>query len=414
MWKRLISSMSMNMVKNNLKFNRQNISSISSYTRRMNDEIKGDDIGYYHLPSLGMDIVSKIEEIAKRDFDSVVLVGVGGSSLGVKALYDMLNLQKELIFLDNLDPYSIEQNSTKINPNRSIFIISSKSGTTIETISIYKYILEKFNIKSYENFIFITDPNSPLESYAKEIGAIIFNIPKNVGGRFSVLSAIGLVPLGLCGADIKDLLAGANSAKEQYLDNGDDGVLQKAYHYATHSSAKINVLFSYSDRLTSFNEWYVQLWAESLGKKRGYKRVGLTPVGLVGSKDQHSFLQLIMEGVKDKTVTFITIKDHNSTISVPNLKLNFLDGCDFVNSKSIAEVFNAQAHSTMQALASEMISIDELVIDRLDEWHCGWLIYYYELLTSATGLMLGINTYDQPGVEAGKRILKKLLESKES
>lgn len=402
------------MVKNNLKFNRQNISSISSYARRMNDEIKGDDIGYYHLPSLGMDIVSKIEEIAKRDFDSVVLVGVGGSSLGVKALYDMLNLQKELIFLDNLDPYSIEQNSTKINPSKSIFIISSKSGTTIETISIYKYILEKFNIKSYENFIFITDPNSPLESYAKEIGAIIFNIPKNVGGRFSVLSAIGLVPLGLCGADIKDLLAGANSAKEQYLDNGDDGVLQKAYHYATHSSAKINVLFSYSDRLTSFNEWYVQLWAESLGKKRGYKRVGLTPVGLVGSKDQHSFLQLIMEGVKDKTVTFITIKDHNSTISVPNLKLNFLDGCDFVNSKSIAEVFNAQAHSTMQALASEMISIDELVIDRLDEWHCGWLIYYYELLTSATGLMLGINTYDQPGVEAGKRILKKLLESKES
>lgn len=402
------------MVKNNLKFNKQNISSISSYARRMNDEIKGDDIGYYHLPSLGMDIVSKIEEIAKRDFDSVVLVGVGGSSLGVKALYDMLNLQKELIFLDNLDPYSIEQNSTKINPNRSIFIISSKSGTTIETISIYKYILEKFNIKSYENFIFITDPNSPLESYAKEIGAIIFNIPKNVGGRFSVLSAIGLVPLGLCGADIKDLLAGANSAKEQYLDNGDDGVLQKAYHYATHSSAKINVLFSYSDRLTSFNEWYVQLWAESLGKKRGYKRLGLTPVGLVGSKDQHSFLQLIMEGVKDKTVTFITIKDHNSTISVPNLKLNFLDGCDFVNSKSIAEVFNAQAHSTMQALASEMISIDELVIDRLDEWHCGWLIYYYELLTSATGLMLGINTYDQPGVEAGKRILKKLLESKES
>ncbi|MBQ8820992.1 glucose-6-phosphate isomerase [Campylobacter sp.] len=402
------------MVKNNLKFNKQNISSISSYARRMNDEIKGDDIGYYHLPSLGMDIVSKIEEIAKRDFDSVVLVGVGGSSLGVKALYDMLNLQKELIFLDNLDPYSIEQNSTKINHNRSIFIISSKSGTTIETISIYKYILEKFNIKSYENFIFITDPNSPLESYAKEIGAIIFNIPKNVGGRFSVLSAIGLVPLGLCGADIKDLLAGANSAKEQYLDNGDDEVLQKAYHYATHSSAKINVLFSYSDRLTSFNEWYVQLWAESLGKKRGYKRVGLTPVGLVGSKDQHSFLQLIMEGVKDKTVTFITIKDHNSTISVPNLKLNFLDGCDFVNSKSIAEVFNAQAHSTMQALASEMISIDELVIDRLDEWHCGWLVYYYELLTSATGLMLGINTYDQPGVEAGKRILKKLLESKES
>ena len=241
MLKLRIFSMSMNMVKNNLKFSPKNITTINSYARRMNDEIKGDDIGYYHLPSLGMDIVSKIEEIAKCDFDSVVLVGVGGSSLGVKALYDMLNLQKELIFLDNLDPYSIEKKCAKIEPNKTLFIISSKSGTTIETISIYKYILAKFVIKSYENFIFITDPDSPLESYAKEIGAIIFNIPKNVGGRFSVLSAIGLVPLGLCGADISELLAGANSAKEQYLSRNDDGVLQKAYHYATHSNANINV-----------------------------------------------------------------------------------------------------------------------------------------------------------------------------
>lgn len=400
------------MVVNSLKFATKNITTINSYARRMNDELSSDDIGYYHLPSLGADMVGRIDELAKREFHSVVLVGVGGSSLGVKALYDMLNLQKELIFLDNLDPYSIEQKCAKISPNRSLFIISSKSGTTIETISIYKYILAKFSIKSYENFIFITDPSSPLEEYAKSVGGIIFNIPKNVGGRFSVLSAIGLVPLGLCGADIKELLAGASMAKEQYLSGEDDGVLQKAYHYATHSSAKINVLFSYSDRLVSFNEWYVQLWAESLGKKRGYKRIGLTPVGLVGSKDQHSFLQLIMEGVKDKTVTFITIKDHGSSIIVPDLNLDFLSGCDFVNNKSIAEIFNAQAQATMQALASEMISIDELILDRLDEWHCGWLIYYYELLTSATGLMLGINTYDQPGVEAGKRILKKLLESK--
>ena len=399
------------MVENSLKFHKQNISSINSYTRRINDEVNDGQIGYYHLPSFEIDgLINAISSIKNMDFDSVVLVGVGGSSLGVKALYDMLNLKKELIFLDNLDPFSIESKVSKINKDRSIFIISSKSGTTIETISIYKYILDKFDIKDYSNFIFITDPNSPLENHAKKINATIFNIPKNVGGRFSVLSAIGLVPLGLCGADIKALLDGANSVKEQYLQNGDDTILQKAYHYATHKSAKINVLFSYSDRLTSFNEWYIQLWAESLGKKRGYKRVGLTPVGLVGSKDQHSFLQLIMEGIKDKTVTFITIKDHGSDIVVPNLNLDFLSGCDFVNSKPISDVFNAQAHSTMQALASELISIDEIALDRIDEWHCGWLIYYYELLTSAIGVMFGINTYDQPGVEMGKRILKKLLD----
>ena len=133
--------------------------------------------------------------------------------------------------------------------------------------------MDKFNIKEHNNFIFITDPDSPLENYAKSINAMVFNIPKNVGGRFSVLSAIGLIPLGLCGADIKALLDGASSVKEQYLHNRDDTIIQKAYHYATHKNAKINVLFSYSDRLTSFNEWYIQLWAESLGKKRGYKRL---------------------------------------------------------------------------------------------------------------------------------------------
>ena len=400
------------MVENRLQFHKQNISSINSYTRRINDEMNDGEIGYYHLPKLEInELVSSISSIKNTNFDSVVLIGVGGSSLGVKALYDMLNLKKELIFLDNLDPFSIEQKSAKINPQKSIFIVSSKSGTTIETISIYKYLLDKFEIKEHNDFIFITDLDSPLENDAKSINAMVFNIPKNVGGRFSVLSAIGLVPLGLCGADIKALLDGASSVKEQYLHNRDDTIIQKAYHYATHKNAKINVLFSYSDRLTSFNEWYIQLWAESLGKKRGYKRVGLTPVGLVGSKDQHSFLQLIMEGIKDKTVTFITIKDHKSDIMVPNLSLEYLNSCDFANSKSISDIFNAQAHSTIQALASELISIDEIALDKIDEWHCGWLIYYYELLTSAVGVMLGINTYDQPGVETGKRILKKLLEN---
>ena len=153
------------MVVNNLKFSPKNITTINSYARRMNDELSGDDIGYYHLPSLGVDMVGRINELFRCEFDSVVLVGVGGSSLGVKALYDMLNLQKELIFLDNLDPYSIEKKCAKIDPSKTLFIISSKSGTTIETISIYKYILAKFAIKSYENFIFITDPDSPLESF---------------------------------------------------------------------------------------------------------------------------------------------------------------------------------------------------------------------------------------------------------
>ena len=385
---------------------------IASFARRMNDE--KELVGYYDLPALSNGIIEQISKLKKSlpNFKNIALVGVGGSSLGVKAIYEMLaHGQKNLIFFDNLDPFLIASNLNKISLDDTIFIISSKSGTTIETISIFKCILERFKIVNFENFIIISDPNSPLEIYAKARNIRVFNIPKNVGGRFSVLSAVGLVPLGLSGVDVSEILNGAMACKAQHLGGDDDTILQKAYHYARHETAKINVLFSYSSRLASFNDWFVQLWAESLGKKRGYKRVGLTPVGLIGSKDQHSFLQLIMEGAKDKTVTFITAKKHeDQNLKLSNLSLDGLQSCDFTNDLEIASVLNAQARATMQALKSENISVDEIRLDSLDAWHSGYLVYYYELLTSATGLMLGINTYNQPGVELAKLLLRQNLE----
>lgn len=400
------------MVDNILHFKLAQSEHIASFARRMNDE--KELVGYYDLPALSNGIIEQISKLKKSllNFKNIALVGVGGSSLGVKAIYEMLaHGQKNLIFFDNLDPFLIEQNLKKISLNDTIFIISSKSGTTIETISIFKCILERFKIVNFENFIIISDPNSPLEIYAKARNIRVFNIPKNVGGRFSVLSAVGLVPLGLSGVDVSEILNGAMACKAQHLGGDDDTILQKAYHYARHETAKINVLFSYSSRLASFNDWFVQLWAESLGKKRGYKRVGLTPVGLIGSKDQHSFLQLIMEGAKDKTVTFITAKKHeDQNLKLSNLSLDGLQSCDFTNDLEIASVLNAQARATMQALKSENISVDEIRLDSLDAWHSGYLVYYYELLTSATGLMLGINTYNQPGVELAKLLLRQNLE----
>ncbi len=400
------------MVDNILHFKLAQSEHIASFARRMNDE--KELVGYYDLPALSNGIIEQISKLKKSlpNFKDIALVGVGGSSLGVKAIYEMLaHGQKNLIFFDNLDPFLIASNLNKISLDDTIFIISSKSGTTIETISIFKCILERFKIVNFENFIIISDPNSPLEIYAKARNIRVFNIPKNVGGRFSVLSAVGLVPLGLSGVDVSEILNGAMACKAQHLGGDDDTILQKAYHYARHETAKINVLFSYSSRLASFNDWFVQLWAESLGKKRGYKRVGLTPVGLIGSKDQHSFLQLIMEGAKDKTVTFITAKKHeDQNLKLSNLSLDGLQSCDFTNDLEIASVLNAQARATMQALKSENISVDEIRLDSLDAWHSGYLVYYYELLTSATGLMLGINTYNQPGVELAKLLLRQNLE----
>lgn len=408
------------MIKNELFFKKTELEIINAYANRMNDELESGDIGYYHLPELGDEILSSIAKInsAFSHIKNVVLVGIGGSSLGVKAIKSMLdgarkNNDTKLFFLDNVDGFSFDELISKINFSQTLFIISSKSGTTIETITLFKCILDHFKPSDLsKNFIIITDPESPLEIYAKSQNIATFNIPKNVGGRFSVLSAIGLVPLTLCGYDTAAILQGARDCKIRFLDQRDDTILSKAYHYATHPNAKINVVFSYCDRLSLFNDWYVQLWAESLGKKKGYKRYGLTPVGLVGSRDQHSFLQLIMDGIKDKTVTFIKVKSQNSKTKTPDIKLENLQSCDFVNNISLNDLINFQCDATAHALVQESISVDMIEIEKLDEWHAGYLIYYYELLTSATGIMLGINTYDQPGVEAGKRILKAMLENK--
>lgn len=398
------------MLENILHFKVASSEQISTYARRMNDEI--GQIGYYNLPSIDASEIESINELKEqfKDKQNVVLIGVGGSSLGAKAIAGMLagKLSKKIIFLDNLDEGLFNDAIKGVNAENSTFIISSKSGATIETISLYKVLLEYLKPSDFKNFIFITDPGSPLENYAKSVDARVFYIPKNVGGRFSVLSNCGLVPLALAGADISEISDGAKAMKERFLDAGDELILQKAHHYATHPNAKINVLFSYDSRLKAFNEWYIQLWAESLGKKRGYKRMGLTPVGLIGPADQHSFLQLIMDGPKDKSVTFLKIAAKDEII-VPKMSLNFLKNCDFVNDLSISHIQNTQASATLQALKSENISVDEIILDAVDEWHIGALIYYFELLTSACGVMLGINTYDQPGVELSKALLKKML-----
>jgi len=405
------------MVKNSLKFSLADINLIKQYEEKINDEAASGEIGYYHLPDLGDEIIKDASEFLKeRKFTDLVLIGIGGSSLGVKAIFRMLSSTPsdlKIHFLDNLDSFTYSKLLKLIKFENALFIISSKSGTTIETITLFKCIIRDFDVKNFsQNFIFITDTGSKLEKFAATKNAKVINIPDNVGGRFSVLSAVGLVPVIAGGYDAEALLNGARACRDEYLYGKNDTILQKAYHYATHRYAKINVIFSYCNSLRYFNEWYVQLWAESLGKKRGFKRVGLTPVSLIGSRDQHSFLQLIMDGIKDKTVTFIKVKDQKFVINVPNFELEFLESCDYANGFTLNEIINAQCDATMKALLNENLSIDIIEIDQLDEFHVGYLIYYYELLTSFTGSMLGINTYDQPGVESGKLILKTMLDSK--
>ncbi len=209
-------------------------------------------------------------------------------------------------------------------------------------------------------------------------------------------------------------MRGAAGITQRFFERKEEHILHKALTYFTHKNhISMNVLFSYSSLFTYFNAWYVQLWGESLGKINAMgERVGLTPIALIGSIDQHSFLQLIVQGVRDKSVTFLSLNPtHSAQPSIPNLQIPFLESTNFVNTQSFATLLNNQRIATMQTIENEGILTDCIEVMSLCEESVGILIAYFEVLTSCMGQLFEINTYDQPGVEFGKARLKKLFES---
>jgi glucose-6-phosphate isomerase len=373
-------------------------------------------IGFYDLP--GQDI-GDIEAFAKRNsFKDIVVVGIGGSSLGTSAVYNFLKstheFSKRLHFLDTTDPIVLRSRLNEFNPEEALFCIISKSGTTIETVAVLKY-LQKIVPISSKNYIVITDNGSKLEKLALHYHLKVFHIPDNVGGRFSVLSSVGLVPLALIGVDIASLLRGADNVRDSFFSEGEycKTVLTKATYYAQMANTyNINCLFSYSETFREFNDWYIQLWGESLGKQQLHSElhVGLTPVGLIGPTDQHSFLQLIVDGKRDKSVTVIKVNAFEDDLKIPDISLPFLDGLDMLNEREFSSLITMQADALIESLeAQETIPLDVIEINKVDAYRIGELMYYYELLTALVAKMLDINAYDQPGVEHGKQILKKKL-----
>lgn len=232
------------------------------------------------------------------------------------------------------------------------------------------------------------------------------------------MSAVGLLPLALVGIDIDKLLSGAKEVYESFFTRGlhYKKILKKARFFVEYKNKfNINVVFSYSSRLEGFNKWYIQLWGESLGKIDINKTSqGLTPVGIIGPIDQHSFLQLIVEGKRDKTVTVIKIDDFDNDLKIPDVKLQHLESVDYINSLEFSKLINMQADATIEAINElKDIPCDVITINKVDEQSIASLMYEYELLTSVCGRLMYINTYDQPGVESGKIILKKRLSSLE-
>jgi len=384
------------------------------------NEIKDEkeSIGYYNL--VHQDI-SEIKAYAKTvRQENVVVIGIGGSTLGTYAIYKFLKhskeLTKKLFFLETTDPIDIQSKLEGIDLEKTLFIVISKSGTTVETISIFKYINSLVNINK-DNTVIITEFDSKLNAYAKIHRMKTFEIPKDVGGRFSVFSAVGLLPLAIVGIDIDEVLNGIKKVHDSFFDKKTvyRNIIKKARFFVEYkNSFNINVIFSYSSRLEGFNKWYIQLWGESLGKVDiNVTRQGLTPIGIIGPIDQHSFLQLIVEGKRDKTVTVIKVDDFDNNLKIPSIELDGLEELNYLDNIEFSSLINMQADATIEALNNlNDIPCDVITIDGVNESAIASLMYEYELLTSVCAKFMYINAYDQPGVESGKIILKSKLKGK--
>ena len=363
-----------------------------------------------------LDDLAEIEQLSKRiksSFKKVVILGVGGSSLGGKTLNAIQNNPEiETIFLESIDSNTIQKNLHQIDLKTSCFVVVSKSGETVETICQTLIIIEKFkaaNIQDFnKNFIFITeDKESTASKIAKELGSEVYFHPKDIGGRFSYLSIVGLLPACLVGLDIRKIRLGAKTTLENFLtQNAQESALLKACALQLYLSDKgfsNNVVMPYIDNLKDFTDWYRQLLAESLGKN-GF---GLTPINSMGTIDQHSQLQLYLDGLEDKFFTFITSENHPFDFAVkdlPNCASKF-------GGKNLNQILQIEQNTTIEVLDNKNLPIRILEINKIDEETLSALMMHMFLETIIIAGAKAINPFDQPAVELRKTLAKKYLQN---
>lgn len=372
-------------------------------------------IGWFYLPDEDtMDIKKIGEEL--RSYDCIVQIGIGGSSLGNLMLHEFflgtyVNNSKsnrpDFYMADNPDPVKIKEILKNIEGRKTAFIVVSKSGNTAETMSqflYFKMVLEESGSQINEDIIIITDKESGnLRAFANEIKCKSLIIPSNVGGRYSVLSAVGLLSAYALSIDIDKILAGAATMREKLTTNislfsNPVWMIAALSLYHENNGRHMNVMMPYSSGMTYFTEWFAQLWSESLGKNKK----GTTPVKTTGSVDQHSQVQLYTEGPDDKLFTIININDKDEHVVIPIPKRKSLHSLSYLAGWSFGTMLTLEAYSTASSIVKSGKPVIAIDLPDLSEETTGQLIFFYEYLTAFTGYMKGINPYDQPGVERGK------------
>jgi glucose-6-phosphate isomerase len=390
------------------------------------------ELGFFALADGGetVDAIQQFAEGAGQAFSNVVVLGIGGSALGTTALRTALkhpwwnelsdearDFYPRLYVLDNVDPATFGAFLDHVDLRRTLFNVVSKSGGTAETMSQFLIIRERLRAELGDGYtrhlLLTTDPEKGvLRAIARDEDVATLPVPANVGGRFSVLSAVGLLPAAMIGIDIRELLAGAadmaRRCETDALKQNPAGVFAALQYLAdTELDANVHVMMPYSDRLRDVADWFRQLWAESLGKQRtrGGDEVfaGPTPVKALGATDQHSQVQLYVEGPFDKTITFLAEREGADDVQIPSAYEQHAE-LAYLGGHGMGELLRTEMLATEAALTQRGRMNMMIEVPRVDARALGELFMLLQIATVYAGHLYGVDPMDQPGVELGKQL----------
>lgn len=395
-------------------------------------------VGWSELPYNQADVVADIKETASKirdQFDNFVILGIGGSALGPMAVFqslchlhhnDLPKAERNIKFYveDNVDPERMLALLDVVDVKKTCFNVITKSGATSETMSQYLIIsdiLKKALGDDWSRNVVATTSQAKgnLIKLAKENNFKTFFIPDSVGGRFSELCPVGLLPAAVLGVDIVNFLRGAESMDKlcQSENVFENPALMAALlsYMSMQKGQNVSVMMPYADSLKLIADWYCQLWGESLGKARDLDgnlvNVGQTPVKSLGVTDQHSQVQLYCEGPFDKVVTFIGVEKYRGDVEIPEGVKQFPD-VNFLCGHTLSELINTERKATEYALMVSQHSNNTIMLPEVNEFFLGELLMFFQLQTAFCGSMLNIDTYNQPGVEGGKNATYAMFDRK--
>ena len=389
-------------------------------------DVKDAMTGWINLPNenkMFLDIQEFSKKILSEEkYEHLLVFGIGGSSLGAQALLESLNTplwnrlskgkRKQFLtidFIDNLDPLVIRTILNRLKLDKTLFLVISKGGGTLETIVPMLIAKEWAGTNFYKQCVFITtEGKGLLYNLGKKEGVSLFYIPENVGGRFSVFTSVGLLPAALCGLDLNLIKEGIIDAdltcKEKSLKTNIASIIALSAYFSYMNGKNIFVLMPYSTCMKRFVDWFIQLWAESLGKNEK----GSTPLPAVGATDQHSQLQMFNEGPNDKLICFLKTLKHKKDLTVPDFSGEEKE-FGIYSGKKVGKILNMELDATRKALTEKKKANILINIPELDEYYISYLMYVFEMATAIAGGLLEINPFDQPGVELAKKYTKEAL-----